>query len=129
MGKLIGPKIFSKDSSLLFNKKYLDRAHKFYDVHGTKTIIMARFIPIIRTFAPFVAGIGKMPYKKFISFSVIGGTLWIFSFIPLGYFFGNLPYVQRNFKFVILAIMIISVMPAIIGYLQEKRKKTPAITH
>jgi membrane-associated protein len=121
-GKFIGPKIFSKEDSLFLSKKHLKKAHDFYEKHGTKTIILARFVPIVRTFAPFVAGIGEMTYKKFISFSLIGGVCWIFSFIPLGYFFGNLPYIQRNFKFVMLAIMVISVLPAIIEFIREKRK-------
>ena len=122
IGKYIGPRIFRKKSSFFFNKEYLIKAQTFYEKHGKKTIILARFIPIIRTFAPFVAGIGEMTYKKFISFSLVGGICWIFSFIPLGYFFGNLPYVQRNFKFVILAIMVISVIPAIVGFINERNK-------
>jgi len=122
VGKFIGHKLFTKDDSFFLNKKHLKKAHDFYEKHGTKTIILARFIPIVRTFAPFVAGIGEMTYKKFISFSLVGGICWIFSFIPLGYFFGNLPYVQRNFKFVILAIMVISVIPAIVGFINERNK-------
>lgn len=128
VGKYIGPKVFKMEKSLFFNKKHLIKAHDFYEKHGTKTIILARFMPIVRTFAPFVAGIGKMPYKKFITFSVVGGCLWIFSFIPLGYFFGNLPYVQKNFKYVMLAIIFISVLPGIIGFIQERRK-AKAIPH
>jgi membrane-associated protein len=97
-------------------------AHKFYAKYGAKTIILARFIPIVRTFAPFVAGIGEMSYQKFMSYNVIGAGLWIFSFVPLGYFFGNLPIVQNNFKLVMLAIIIISVLPGIISYIREKNK-------
>jgi membrane-associated protein len=122
VGKYIGTKLFNKENSLFFNKKHLEKAHKFYEKYGTKTIVLARFVPIVRTFAPFVAGIGEMTYKKFISYSVMGGALWIFSFIPLGYFFGNLPYIQRNFKFVMLAIMVISVLPALIEYYRERKR-------
>jgi membrane-associated protein len=122
IGKYLGARLFTKDNSLFFNKKHLKKAHDFYEKHGSKTIILARFIPIVRTFAPFVAGIGEMTYKKFISYSVMGGIFWIFSFIPLGYFFGNLPYIQKNFKFVMLAIMVISVLPGLIEFYKERRR-------
>ena len=122
IGKFIGPKIFDKDHSTFFNRKHLDRAHNFYAEYGAKTIILARFIPIVRSFAPFVAGIGKMTYKKFMSYNVIGASLWIYSFIPLGYFFGNLPVIQRNFKLVMLAIVVISTVPGVIEVIREKRK-------
>ncbi|MDD4973789.1 MAG: DedA family protein [Bacteriovorax sp.] len=123
IGKFMGPKIFAKENHKLLNIKHLEKAHNFYAKYGAKTIILARFIPIVRTFAPFVAGIGKMTYKKFMSYNVIGATLWIFSFIPLGYFFGNLPFIQRNFKFAMLAIVVISVVPGLIEYIREKRKR------
>jgi membrane-associated protein len=122
IGKFIGPKIFDRENHKLFNVKHLEVAHKFYAKYGAKTIILARFIPIVRTFAPFVAGIGEMSYQKFMSYNVIGAGLWIFSFVPLGYFFGNLPIVQNNFKLVMLAIIIISVLPGIISYIREKNK-------
>lgn len=121
VGKKIGNKIFSKEDSIWFSKKNLDKAHSFYEKYGAKTVIFARFIPIVRTFSPFVAGVGEMTFKKFISYSLLGGFLWVCSFICLGYFFGNLPMVQKNFKFVILAIIIVSVLPAIIEVLRKKR--------
>lgn len=122
IGKFIGPKIFDRENHKLFNIQHLEAAHKFYAKYGAKTIILARFIPIVRTFAPFVAGIGEMSYQKFMSYNVIGAGLWIFSFVPLGYFFGNLPIVQHNFKLVMLAIIFISVLPGIISYIREKNK-------
>jgi membrane-associated protein len=123
-GKFIGPKVFAQKNHKFFNIDHLEKAQAFYEKYGAKTVILARFLPIVRTFAPFVAGIGKMTYKKFMSYNVIGAGLWIFSFIPLGYFFGNLPAVQRNFKYVMLAIVVISVIPGVIAYIQEKRKLT-----
>ncbi len=126
IGHYIGPRAFS--GSLPFMKKeYLDRTHAFYEKHGGKTIIIARFIPIIRTFAPFVAGVGAMTYPKFIAYNVIGGLAWVALFTFGGYFFGNLPIVQQNFTFVILAIIFISVLPAIIEFIkghQQTKKPT-----
>jgi membrane-associated protein len=123
IGKYVGPKVFYKNDSKLFNKDHLLKAQAFYEKYGAKTIIIARFIPIVRTFAPFVAGIGEMSYKKFMTYNVVGAFLWIFSFIPLGYFFGNLPFIQSNFKIVMLAIIVISVLPAVIEFLRERNKK------
>ena len=124
IGKYIGPKIFDKEDSLLLNKKHLEKANAFYAKYGAKTIIIARFIPIVRTFAPFVAGIGEMTYKKFTTYNMLGAFLWVFSFIPLGYFFGNLPFVQKNFKLVIIAIILISILPAVIEFLKERKRLT-----
>ena len=124
IGKYIGPKVFDKDDSRIFNKSHLMKAHAFYEKYGSKTIIIARFIPIVRTFAPFVAGVGKMSYKEFMTYNVVGAVLWIFSFIPLGYFFGNLPFVEKNFKLVMIAIIILSVLPAVIELIREKRKNS-----
>jgi membrane-associated protein len=126
IGHLIGPRAFSGNIRFL-KKEYLDRTHAFYEKHGGKTIIIARFIPIIRTFAPFVAGVGAMTYPKFIAYNVIGGLAWVALFTFGGYFFGNLPIVQENFTFVILAIIFISVLPAIIELIkgrQQTRKST-----
>lgn len=123
IGKYIGPKVFTKSNSRLFNKDHLLKAQAFYEKYGAKAIIIARFIPIVRTFAPFVAGIGEMTYKKFMTYNVVGAILWIFIFIPLGYFFGNLPFVQSNFKLVMIAIIILSVLPAGIEFLRERNKK------
>ena len=122
IGHTIGPRAFSGNIRFL-KKEYLDRTHAFYEKHGGKTIIIARFIPIIRTFAPFVAGVGEMTYGKFISYNVIGGVAWVALFTLGGYFFGNLPFVQDNFTFVILAIIIISVMPAIIEFIRGRMKR------
>lgn len=120
-GKYIGPKVFAKEDSKLFNKAYLEKAQKFYEKYGAKTIIVARFVPIVRTFAPFVAGIGHMSYGKFMAYNVIGALLWVFIFIPLGYFFGNLPFVQQNFKLVMIAIIVISVLPAVFEFIKERK--------
>jgi membrane-associated protein len=130
IGHTIGPRAFSGNIRFL-KKEYLDRTHAFYEKHGGKTIIIARFIPIIRTFAPFVAGVGSMTYGKFISYNVIGGVAWVALFTFGGYFFGNLPVVQQNFTFVILAIIFISILPAIIEFIRGRMKpdqkpQTPA---
>jgi membrane-associated protein len=125
IGHFIGPRAFSGNVRFL-KKEYLDRTHAFYEKYGGKTIILARFIPIIRTFAPFVAGVGAMTYPKFIAYNVIGGLAWVALFTFGGYFFGNLPVVQENFTFVILAIIFISILPAIIEVIrsrQEARKQ------
>ncbi|TGK01223.1 DedA family protein [Leptospira langatensis] len=122
IGNLAGDQILSKEKIPFLNKKHLEKAHRFYEQYGGKTIIIARFIPIIRTFAPFVAGIGKMTYTKFILYNIVGGVLWIVVFTLGGYKFGNLEFVQRNFKIVILAIIVISVMPAVIEFIRESRK-------
>lgn len=127
IGHYIGPRAFSGEVPFL-KKEYLDRTHAFYEKHGGKTIILARFVPIIRTFAPFVAGIGAMSYGKFISYNFIGGIAWVAIFTFLGYFFGNLPVVQNNFSLVVIAIILISVMPAVYEVWKERRQpaKQPA---
>ena len=122
IGNLVGPKIFQRENMRFFKKEYLVRTHEFYERHGGKTIIIARFIPIIRTFAPFVAGIGQMTYFRFISYNIIGGLVWIALFIFGGYFFGNLPIVKKNFTLVILAIIFISILPGIIEFLRQRQK-------
>jgi membrane-associated protein len=109
-------------------KEYLDRTHEFYERHGGKTIIIARFIPIIRTFAPFVAGIGRMTYFRFLSYNVIGGVAWIALFIFGGYFFGNIALVKENFTFVILAIIFISILPGLIELVRQRSKRLPALS-
>ncbi|MDV6344705.1 DedA family protein [Nitrosomonas sp. Is37] len=123
IGKKIGPKVFTSQESRFFKREYLDKTHAFYLKHGSKTIIIARFIPIIRTFAPFVAGIGTMPYRTFIVYNIIGAVLWVGLFIYAGYYFGQLPFVQNNFKFIIFAIIILSISPPIIEYLKYHHKK------
>ncbi len=123
IGKKIGPKIFTSKESRFFKREYLDKTHAFYLKYGSKTIIIARFIPIVRTFAPFVAGIGTMPYRTFIVYNIIGAVMWVGLFIYAGYYFGQLPFVQKNFKFVIFAIIILSISPPIIEYLKHRYKK------
>jgi membrane-associated protein len=122
VGAWIGPKAFSGNVRFL-RKDYLDRTHAFYEKHGGKTIILARFIPIIRTFAPFVAGVGAMSYGKFITYNVIGALLWVGLFVPAGYFFGNMPTVKENFSLVILAIIAISVMPIALEAIRARRSR------
>lgn len=125
IGKFIGPKIFAKGSSLFFNKEYLTRAQKFYEKYGKKTIILARFVPIVRTFAPFVAGIGKMSYKIFLAYNVIGATLWCGLFIFGGFLFGNIPWIKENFGVIVVAIIFISLIPMFkeiaFHYLQKRK--------
>jgi membrane-associated protein len=119
IGHAVGPKAFTGQVRFL-KKEYLDRTHAFYEKHGGKTIILARFIPIIRTFAPFVAGIGSMTYGHFIAYNVIGGVAWVTIFLFGGYFFGGLKFVQDNFSFVVIAIILISVMPGVYEFLKER---------
>lgn len=121
IGKAFGHKLFKNPDAKLFKKKYLDKTHDFYERHGGKTIIIARFIPIIRTFAPFVAGMGSMSYVKFISFNVIGGVSWVILFLFAGFFFGSISFVKNNFTFVIFAIIFISLLPGVITYLNSRR--------
>jgi membrane-associated protein len=122
VGAWIGPRAFSGNVRFL-RKDYLDRTHAFYEKHGGKTIILARFVPIVRTFAPFVAGVGAMSYPKFIAYNVVGAVLWVGLFVPAGYFFGNIPTVRENFTLVILAIIVISVMPMVYEALRARRSR------
>ncbi|HOW81273.1 MAG TPA: DedA family protein [Spirochaetota bacterium] len=121
IGHKIGPRVFNERVRFL-KKEYLDRTHEFYEKYGGKTIIIARFVPIIRTFAPFVAGVGSMTYLKFISYNVIGGLLWITLFLSGGYFFGNIPFVKKNFSMIIIAIIVISVMPGVVEFFRQRKK-------
>lgn len=127
VGKKIGPRVFTADSRFL-KKSYMDKTRAFYDKYGAKTIIFARFVPIVRTFAPFVAGVGQMPYKKFLTYNVVGGVTWVCLFTLLGYFFGNIPVVEKNFTLVIIAIIAISFVPPAFEYakkwLTDRRSKT-----
>jgi len=122
IGKYIGPKAFSGKYKFL-KKEYLEKTEKFYEKYGGKTIIYARFVPIIRTFAPFVAGVGSMSYAKFASYNVIGAILWVTSFLFIGYFFGGLPIIKDNFTIVIFAIILLSMLPPIIEVVKEKYGK------
>jgi len=122
LGYRVGPKVFSRPNSWLLNRRHLDEAHGFYERYGGKTIILARFVPIIRTFAPFVAGIGKMHFARFAMFSVSGGIFWVISMSGAGYLFGNIPIVKNHFQIVVLAIIAISVMPAVYHAWRAKRE-------
>lgn len=121
VGKWIGPRAFSGEIRWL-RKDYLDRTHAFFERHGGKTIILARFVPIVRTFAPFVAGVGTMTYRNFIVYNVVGAVAWVGLFVPLGYFFGNIPAVKRNFSLVILGIIFLSVLPIVIEFYKGWRE-------
>jgi len=126
VGYKLGPKVFRSEGSIFFNKKHLLRTQDFYERYGGKTIIIARFVPIVRTFAPFVAGIGKMHYPRFFSFNVIGAVSWVVLFIPAGFWFGNLPFVKKQFHYVIFAIIFLSILPAIIELWRERRRGAAA---
>ncbi len=120
IGRFLGPKVFSRKDSLLLNPKYLERTQGFYDRHGGKTVVIARFVPIVRTFAPFVAGIGKMDYSRFVMFAFGGAILWIGSLVYAGYFFGNIPWVKNNLSLVIIGIVVLSILPGIVEFLRRK---------
>jgi membrane-associated protein len=128
IGMTVGPKVFTSTTSKLLNRAHLLRTQAFYDKYGGKTIIIARFIPIVRTFAPFVAGIGKMQYRRFLSFNVIGAVAWVVLFIPAGYVFGNLEVVKKSFHLVIFAIIGLSILPAVIEFARERAKLQRAKT-
>jgi membrane-associated protein len=119
-GRTVGPKVFRAEKSRLFNKKHLERTQNFYAVHGPKTVIIARFVPIVRTFAPFVAGIGHMHYLTFLGYSVAGATLWVGLLTTAGMLFGNIPVVKNHFEIVILGIIFVSILPGIIHFAKEK---------
>jgi len=126
IGKFFGPRVFHQPDGRFFKRAHLDKTHKFYEKHGGKTIFLARFIPIIRTFAPFVAGIGSMHYGRFLLYNISGGIAWIASFSLGGYYFGNMPLVKNNFTLVILAIIMISILPGIIEFLRQRRISAPS---
>lgn len=121
IGRLFGEKLFSNPNSKIFRRSYLDKTHQFYEKHGGKTIILARFVPIVRTFAPFVAGMGHMSYRHFAAYNVIGALLWVLLFTYAGYLFGNLPIVQENLKLLIVGIILVSILPGIIEIWRHKR--------
>ena len=121
IGHFIGPKAFSKDGRFL-KKKYLDKTSEFYEKYGARTIVIARFVPIVRTFAPFVAGVGKMHYRRFVAYNIGGAILWTSLFIGAGYFFGNLEIIKNNFSLVILIIIVISIMPMVVEFIRAKMK-------
>jgi membrane-associated protein len=122
IGHKVGPRVFRGTESRLLNREHLERTHRFYERHGGKTIVIARFMPIIRTFAPFVAGVGSMSYGRFLLYNVAGGVAWIVIFVGGGYLFGNIPVVKRNFTLVIMAIIVLSVLPGVVEYLRHRRR-------
>ncbi len=125
IGFILGPKVFRKDNSLFFKQAYLDKTNAFYEKYGGKTIILARFVPIVRTFAPFVAGIGKMPYRTFFFYNVVGAILWVAICSLAGYFFGQIPLIKENFELAVLGIIFVSVLPMgfeFLKHLQDKKK-------
>lgn len=126
IGHHFGPRVFNKENSRFFKKEYLEKTREFYVKHGGKTIILARFVPIIRTFAPFVAGVGKMHYGQFLSYNIVGGLLWVCLLTLGGYFFGNLSIVKKNFHYAILIIIFVSILPGLIEFLKHHREKTKA---
>jgi membrane-associated protein len=126
IGALLGPKVLTGDSRI-FKKEYLDRTHAFYERYGGMTIIIARFVPIVRTFAPFLAGVGKMSYWKFATYNIAGGLLWITVCLMAGYFFGNIPFVKKNFELVVIAIVLISVLPAVFEWWRSRREAAARI--
>lgn len=124
IGHALGPKVFRYPDSRLLRREHLEKAHRFYERHGGKAIVLARFMPILRTFAPFVAGIGAMDYGRFLFFNVSGAVLWVGLLVGGGYFFGGLPLVQRHFSLVILGIIILSVLPGVVEYLRHRRAES-----
>lgn len=126
VGYYLGPKVFSRENSRILNKKHLLEAQRFYEKYGGKTIVLARFVPIVRTFAPFVAGIGRMNYARFALFNVTGGIVWVLLFLVSGWKFGGLEVVEKNFKLVILAIIVISVLPALYEVARNKFRRQPS---
>ncbi|HEY2377703.1 MAG TPA: VTT domain-containing protein [Gemmatimonadaceae bacterium] len=125
IGKLTGPKLFTRENSLLFNRKHLERAHAFYERHGGKTIVLARFMPIVRTFVPVVAGMGQMQYRRYTIYNVVGGLAWIWSMLFIGYFLGHyIPGISDHIELVILAVIFLSFLPGIIAWLRSRRRSS-----
>lgn len=125
-GHKIGPAVFKREDSIWLRKKHLERAHEFFEKYGGRAVILARFVPIVRTFVPFIAGVGSMTYPRFLAYNLIGGFVWIYFFTYAGFFFGNQPFVQQNFKLVILAIIILSVVPIVVEFFREWQKSRKA---
>ena len=122
IGKYVGPKVFQRPDGRFFKREHLDRTHAFYDRHGGKTVVIARFVPIVRTFAPFVAGIGRMPYARFLAYNIGGAVLWVVSLVGAGYFFGNVPFIKNNLTAVILGIIVLSLVPVFIETWRHRRQ-------
>lgn len=124
IGKYLGPKVFQRPDGRFFKREHLDRTHAFYDRHGGKTVVIARFVPIVRTFAPFVAGIGRMPYARFLAYNVGGAVLWVVSLVGAGYFFGNVPFIKNNLTAVILGIIVLSLVPVFVETWRHRRRSS-----
>ncbi len=122
VGNFLGPKVFHYENSRIFKKEYLQKTHTFYEKYGGMTIILAKYVPIVRTFAPFVAGVGAMTYPKFLLFNVVGGFTWVTVIMLSGYYFGNIPVIKNNFTMVVMAIVFISMLPGLLGYLRHKKQ-------
>jgi len=122
IGTLLGPKIFRGENVRFLNRKHLDKTHEFFERYGGKTIILARFVPIVRTFAPFVAGMGRMTYRRFMAYNVVGGVVWVTLFVLAGYFFAEIPLVKNNFTAVVIGIVFVSVLPAVFEFFRERRR-------
>lgn len=122
IGRFMGPKVFTREESLFFRRRHVERAHEFYEKHGAKTIVLARFMPIIRTFAPLVAGVARMSYRTFLTYSVLGGTVWIWSMLFIGYFLGRMvPGIDKHIEKVIIVVIFLSILPGIISWLRERK--------
>lgn len=122
IGRYIGPRVFRWEESKFFNRAAFDKTHSYFETHGGKTIIIARFLPILRTFAPFVAGVGKMTYSRFLPLDILGGFIWIYSLTFAGFLFGNIPFIKNNLSFVILAIIALSLMPLFLSWMRHRRR-------
>jgi membrane-associated protein len=122
IGRFIGPRVFKKEKSIFFNADVLRRTHNFYEKHGRKTVVLARFVPLVRTFAPFVAGVGKMDYLSFLLYGIIGAFVWVFVCCTAGFLFGNIPWVKDHFEVIVLAVIAISLMPAVIAWFGARRE-------
>lgn len=127
IGRYFGPKVFKRENAKILNKKHLETTQRFYEKHGGKMILFARFLPIIRTFAPFVAGIGKMKYRNFVFYSATGNIFWVSFFVYGGYYFGNIPFVKNNLSYFIVGIVVLSITPGLIGYARQRLNKHKAI--
>ena len=126
IGRTAGERLFSNPNSKIFRRDYLQKTHDFYDKHGGKTVTLARFLPILRTFAPFVAGIAKMPYPRFFGFSVLGTVFWVGGLVTLGYFFGNVPFIKSNLSLLVVGIILLSLVPMIIGVIRSRMGRSPS---
>lgn len=123
IGNKIGPRVFAKENSRIFKKEYLEKTREFYDKHGGKTIILARFVPIVRTFAPFVAGVGKMHYQTFLMYNLVGGFIWVTLLMGAGWLFGSIPFVEKNFEYVVIGIVLFSLIPMLLEYINHRKAK------